>query len=115
VDTPAAWLVDHLGLLPQDGRALDIASGRGRNALWLADQGLTVTAVDVNPAALALLREEAASRGLVVKTVAADLEVTGATLDRDAFDVVAVFNYLHRPIFPALIDALRAGGILLYE
>lgn len=110
---PAAWLIQNLDLLPAAGEALDVACGRGRNALALARAGLRVRAVDRDEAALAGLRAEA--RGLPIAVEAVDLETGEADLGREAFDVIAVFHYLHRPLFPALLRALRPGGLLIYE
>ncbi|HEY7745713.1 MAG TPA: methyltransferase domain-containing protein, partial [Desulfuromonadales bacterium] len=70
---PDPWLVKIRPLLPV-GRALDIASGRGRNSLYLAELGLSVTAVDVSDEALAQLGREAARRHLPVETRCVDLE-----------------------------------------
>jgi tellurite methyltransferase len=112
---PSSWLVAHADLLPRAGVALDLASGRGRNALWLAERGMTVVALDRNEHALADLRGEAAHRGLTVLADLADLETGHVSFDRGAFDVIVVTYYLHRPLFPALIAALKPGGLLIYE
>ena len=96
-------------------RALDVACGRGRHALLLAAAGFAVRAVDRDVAALAALGETARSLGLEVTTVAADLEAPGVDLGAARFDLVLATHYLHRPLFPALRDALKPGGILLYE
>ncbi len=106
---PAAWLVDNEGLLPRAGRALDVACGAGRHALWLAARGLAVTALDRDPARIAALQ------ALGIDARVADLEAPGVTLPQDAFDVVVVVNYLHRPLFPTLVGALARGGCLVYE
>src|SRR5271169_6812350 len=58
----------------QPGKALDLASGAGRNALWLAEQGWEVTAVDGAPSAIEILQTRAAERALQIKAVVADLE-----------------------------------------
>jgi SAM-dependent methyltransferase len=112
---PARWLVDHAHILPRAGDALDVASGTGRNALWLAARGLRTAAIDRNPAAIAGIREAATRAGLAVRAEIVDLETGGAVLPVAAFDLVVVVHYLHRPLFPALNAALRPGGILVYE
>lgn len=115
-DVPVAWLTDHRHLLPSAGTALDVACGRGRHALWLAAQGFRVTAVDRDGKALDGLGEAARRRGLwEVVTAVLDLESRGSVLPADAFDVVVAVHYLHRALFPRLIDALRPGGVLVYE
>jgi SAM-dependent methyltransferase len=95
------------------GAALDLACGIGQNALWLAGQGCRVTGVDISPVALARARAEAQARGLVVEFVEADLDTY--PLPEEAFDVVAVFRFLERKLFPAIEAALRPGGWLFYQ
>src|SRR5213075_3071128 len=48
---PAAFVVEHTALLPASGRALDVAGGAGRHAVWLARAGLDVTMIDVSDVA----------------------------------------------------------------
>ena len=112
---PARWLVDHQHLLPLTGDALDVACGRGRNAMWLAERGLRTVGVDRDTVALEALRQMAAARTLPLRGVFIDLETADATLGSDTYDVIVVVHYLHRPLFPRLRDALRAGGVLVYE
>ena len=92
-----------------------MACGRGRHALRLAALGFEVTAIDRDAVALAALEGEARTLGLKVLTQCQDLEVAGASLGDAAFDLIVVFRYLHRPLFPALGRALRPGGVLVYE
>lgn len=96
-----------------DGRALDVATGTGRNALFLAERGYEVDAVDVSGVALARARDRATDRGVDVNWVQADLE--RHPLPTEAYDVVVVtfFHALDR--LPDLKDALAPGGVLLYE
>jgi len=116
MDRAAAWLTMHGHLLPNQGTALDVACGRGRHALWLAEQGLRVSAVDRDGVALRDLLEEARSRGLsTIDAAVVDLEGGGRVLPVEAFDVIVAVHYLHRPLFPQLVDALRPGGVLVYE
>jgi SAM-dependent methyltransferase len=112
---PTDWLTGHAALLPASGDALDIACGRGRHALWLAGQGLRVTALDRNAEAIAALLAAARERALPIVAQVVDLERPGADLGREAYDVIVGVHYLHRPLFPALLTALRRGGILIYE
>jgi 2-polyprenyl-3-methyl-5-hydroxy-6-metoxy-1,4-benzoquinol methylase len=100
-------------LLPQRGRALDLACGRGANALWLAERGLRVQAWDFAASAIARLRQAAASRGIEVQTQVRDVlaEPPGSA----RFDVVLVSHFLERGLFPALLAALRPGGRLFYQ
>jgi SAM-dependent methyltransferase len=112
---PAAWLVANRALLPPAGRALDAACGRCRNAVWLARQGFETTAIDRDAGAMAVLDARARRDGLPLTAHAVDLEADGATLGERIYDVIVVIHYLHRPLFPALLAALRPGGVLVYE
>jgi 2-polyprenyl-3-methyl-5-hydroxy-6-metoxy-1,4-benzoquinol methylase len=112
---PAAWLVKNRARLPRSGRALDVACGRGRNALWLARQGFETTAIDRDAAIVAALEAGARRDGLLLTALAMDLEGGDVSLGDEAYDVIVVVHYLHRPLFPALRAALRPGGVLVYE
>ena len=115
MSSPTSWLVQHAGLLPREGRALDVASGRGRHALWLAERGLTTLAVDRDSEAIRELNEAARERRLPLRADVRDLEGGETSFHGSTFDVIVVVHYLHRPLFPALIDALAHGGLLVYE
>lgn len=110
---PSAFISTHAALLPSRGRALDVACGAGRHALFLAQLGLDVVGVDVSPVGLELARQAAARRGLAVELVAADL--LRMPLPRDRFSVVTCVHYLERSLFGALEASLCQGGLLLYE
>ena len=109
------WLIDHAGVLPAEGDALDVACGTGRHALWLARRGLRTRAVDVNTDAVARLNQQAREESLPLHADVVDLETGTPSLGVDAYDVIVVVHYLHRALFPALIAALRPGGLLMYE
>ena len=112
---PNRFLVEETaGLVP--GRALDLACGEGRNALWLAEQGWRATGVDFSPVAIERGLRRAAERGLAVELLQADLLAYEPELQ--AFDLVVVF-YLQLPA-PERARALRTaasavapGGVLL--
>jgi SAM-dependent methyltransferase len=107
--------VQHADLLPRQGRALDVACGRGRHALWLAERGLATLAIDRDADAVRELNDIAREGGLPLRAEARDLE-RGDDPFRDAtFDVIVVVHYLHRPLFPSLVAALAPGGLLIYE
>ena len=115
MSSPTSWLVQHAGLLPREGRALDVACGRGRHALWLAEHGLTTLAVDRDSEAIRELNEAARERRLSLRADVRDLEGGETSFHGSTFDVIVVVHYLHRPLFPALIEALAPGGLLVYE
>ena len=112
-EEPSALLVENRALLPPKGRALDIATGSGRNALYLASLGFRVTGVDVSRVAVALCREKADRLGLTVETVVADLE--GYRLPVDTYDLVINFHYLQRSLAGPILQALKQGGVLFFE
>ena len=115
MNTPSSWLVAHAHLLPQSGRALDVACGSGRHALWLAERGLHTYAVDRNVDAVHTLNDDAVRRGLPLDARVLDLEGDSVELDPPDYDLIVVVYYLHRPLFPVLLGALRPGGVLFYE
>ncbi len=111
---PSPWFASHVGLLPRAGRAVDVASGAGRHARWLAGLGLDVVAVDRDRDALD--RIGSGTRGSITP-LCADLESAGWPFGSDArFAVVLVSRYLWRPLLPILVAAVDpAGGVLCYE
>jgi SAM-dependent methyltransferase len=115
VNDPAMWLTSHRSLLPVGGDSLDMACGSGRHAIWLAEQGFRTLAVDRDAVVIGALSQEAARRGLSIQTRVVDLEGGDPFLKPDSFDLIVVVHYLHRPLFPALVRAVRPGGALVYE
>lgn len=95
-------------------RALDIACGTGRDAVYLALSGYDVEAWDILPDALERCAALAARNGAAVRTLLRDVE-GDAPLLPEAFDLVCCFNFLHRPLFRAMAAALRPGGLVVYE
>jgi tellurite methyltransferase len=112
-DSPSPFLVENLNLLAP-GPALDIAMGSGRNAVFLAEHGFHVTGVDNDPASLNQASETARARGVTITAVRGDLE-NGYAIPADSYTTVICFNYLHRPLFPAIRAALKPGGVIIYE
>ncbi len=112
---PNRFLVAEVGSL-RPGRALDLACGEGRNALWLAERGWEVVGVDFSAVGLDKARSLAASRGLRVELVEADLREWDPP--EASFDLV-VLMYLHLPaadrrqVLAAASRALAPGGTLL--
>ncbi|MBM4122110.1 MAG: dihydroneopterin aldolase [Nitrospira sp.] len=115
---PARFLQEQLHVLPR-GRALDVATGQGRNALYLASLGYAVEGMDRDEQALATLAARAKERNLTNITLRqVDLEADSSRspgLPTERYDLVLVFFYLYRPLFPALLHTLKPGGMLLYE
>jgi SAM-dependent methyltransferase len=108
-----AWLVEQVGGLPP-GRGLELACGLGHNAIWLAQQGWQVDALDVSPVGLSLAQNLARANHASVHWIAADLDEFFP--ETDAYDLVFVFRFLDRARLPGIIQqALKPGGRLLYE
>lgn len=105
---PSDWLLRWPQACRAGATALDLACGSGRHVRYLAAQGLRVTAVDRDAAALAPLA------GLA-EILVADIEADPWPLTGRRFDLVLVTNYLWRPLLPTIVDALADGGWLVYE
>ncbi len=95
------------------GRALDLACGAGRNALWLAAHGWRVTAVDGAASAIEILNQRALDAGLSVKAHIADLQKGAYSIEPNAFDLVAICYYLQRDLFAPAKAGVAPGGVLL--
>jgi SAM-dependent methyltransferase len=95
-------------LIRPGGSVLDLACGSGRHVRWLAAQGLAVTAVDRDAAAVEPLRA-------IAQGVVADLEGAPWPLPGARFDAVVVTNYLWRALWSDLLASLDTGGVLIYE
>lgn len=108
---PSPWLVANTDLLPEPGHVLDVAGGTGRNAVWLAQRGWDVTIVDVSDVALALATERAEATSVQLHTNLQDLR--DEPLPAGPWDLILLFHYLDRELFPALASVLEAGGLLI--
>jgi len=108
---PSAFLLSLDDVLPRSGRALDLAGGRGRHALWLAGRGLSVTLADVSDEGLALARQAAALDGVALTTLEVDLEAE--PVPPGPWDLILVFHYLHRPLLGRIPATLAPGGLFV--
>ena len=115
---PAPFLLQQFVRLPK-GKALDVAAGAGRNTLYLLENGMEVEAIDRDGDALLQLSEGAHARHLTqLKTRTLDLERTPdhpPDLGREQYDAILVFFYLFRPLLAPIMEALKPGGVLVYE
>lgn len=109
---PIPELERRIDALP-DGRALDVATGLGANAVYLADRGYDVDAVDISDVALERARDRAADRGVDVNWLRSDL----ADFDpgRERYDLITVRYFAALEHLPDLKAALAPGGALVYE
>jgi SAM-dependent methyltransferase len=106
--TVSPWVEAHAGLIPAGEPVLDLAAGGGRHARFFAARGHKVVAVDKDVSAL--------GGHSAIETIRADLEDGSPwPLAGRAFGGVVATNYLHRPLFPALLASLEPGGVLIYE
>jgi SAM-dependent methyltransferase len=95
------------------GRALDLAMGEGRNAVFLAQQGFDVTGVDFSKQAIEKTRKLAASRGVAVHAIEADLRAF--SIERASYDLITNIYYPQRHLFDQIKAGLKPGGIFVYE
>ncbi len=112
---PSASLVlqQNKHLLPKSGVALDIACGQGGNAILLAESGLVVEAWDLSPVAIKQVDTIAKQKDLTISAKAID--VMAHLPESRTFDVITVSYFLERTICPAIIAALKPGGVLFYQ
>ena len=115
----ACWVLsEYAYLLPESGKAVDIASGRGANALLLAGAGLQTTAIDISPVGMEQLQSSAQKRSLNIDTRVEDLSAVSQgtePLGTEQWDVIVVSNYLQRELFESIVRALRTDGLLYFE
>jgi 2-polyprenyl-3-methyl-5-hydroxy-6-metoxy-1,4-benzoquinol methylase len=114
---PNDFLVEAAHHLPK-GNILCIGEGEGRNAVWLAQQGWQVTAMDSSSVGLEKAKQLAESRGVEIQTVHADL--ADYHFQEAAWDgMVSIFCHLppalRKQVHSAIISSLRPGGVLLLE
>jgi tellurite methyltransferase len=132
-EAPNAWTIPDpfllrafseyvLPLFPHGGRALDLAGGAGRHAIWLTRQSSEValwevTLIDISEAGVELAKQNAGSLASRICFVLDDLtHFKGSqTYIERQFDVVMAFFYLERDIFPEILKTLRPGGLLIYK
>lgn len=108
---PSQWVARFAPLI-RSGEVLDLACGSGRHSRLLASLGYQVMAVDRDAGMLDTLASPK------IETLCCDLENgqnDGWPFAKNRFAGIVVTNYLHRPLFPALLDSLAPGGMLIYE
>ncbi len=110
---PAEFLVANRNLLPS-GKALDLAMGAGRNAVYLAKEGLDVEGIEIASDAVGKAMALASSEEVKISTLVADLE-NDFILQPSYYDLVICFYYLHRPLISEIKKALKPGGVVVYE
>ncbi|MFT4889894.1 MAG: ubiquinone/menaquinone biosynthesis C-methylase UbiE [Halobacteriales archaeon] len=111
---PSPVLREHVDALP-DGRALDVATGTGRNAVFLADRGYSVDAVDASRVGLDIARDAAADRGVDHRIEWIQADATEYVFPHRTYDVIAISFHRFVDRLPDLFEALTPGGVLFYE
>lgn len=98
------------------GLALDVAGGVGRHSIWLAQRGWQVKLLDISEVGIKQAQENANRTGTAsaISFQICDLNVM-QDLGREQYDLVIVFFFLQRELFPALISTLKSGGFLIYK
>lgn len=127
---PDTFLIDSYQEFLSDipaGKALDVAGGAGRNSIWLADRGWQVRLIDISEVGLKLAREKLkavpthsstqsnapAQRGIIEAEIV-DLNAVN-DLGNETYDLIVVFYFLRRELFPAISKAIKPGGTLIYR
>jgi 2-polyprenyl-3-methyl-5-hydroxy-6-metoxy-1,4-benzoquinol methylase len=109
---PNPFLKKHIRLLPR-GKALDIAAGEGRNAVFLAQQGLEVDAVDISENGLKKAQKFAREMKVKIHTLLTDLDTF--KIEKEQYDLIANFNFLKRRLIPGIKKGLKKGGRVIFE
>lgn len=109
---PNPFLKKHIRLLPK-GKALDIAAGEGRNAVFLAQQGFDVDAVDISEEGLKKAQKLAREKGVKINTSLIDLDQY--PIGKEQYDLTANFYYLKRRLIPRIKKGLKKGGKVIFE
>ena len=108
---PLDWVVQHAGQIAAPGHVLDVACGRGRHTRYLLSLGYRVTALDRDTGALSDLAGRPNLR-----IMENDLEDGSPwPVAGEVFEGIVVSNYLYRPLYDALVNALATGGLLIYQ
>ena len=109
---PNAFLKKHIHLL-QKGKALDIAAGEGRNAIYLAQNGFEVDAVDISQKGLKKAQALAREKGVNINTFLVDLD--RYRIPKERYDLIANFYFLKRRLIPRIRNGLKEGGMVVFE
>lgn len=109
---PNPFLKKHIRLLLK-GRALDIASGEGRNAVFLAQNGFEVDAVDISEKGLKKAQKLAREKGVKINTFPVDLDQY--PIEKERYDLITNFYFLRRSLIPKIKKGLKKGGRVIFE
>jgi SAM-dependent methyltransferase len=101
-------------MLAGRGDALDLACGRGQNAIWLAGLGYRVTGIDISPVALKSAMADARRSGLSQQALFELTDIDSYSMPAGSYDLVCVIRFLDRRLFSAIKASLRQGGLIVY-
>jgi SAM-dependent methyltransferase len=113
LDAPPTPLVARIAKILRPGKALDLACGAGRNALWLARQSWNVSAVDGSEAAIGILRRRAMEMSLAVDAHIADLEKGEHIMPPDCWDLIVIAYYLQLDLIERAKIAVKPDGVII--
>jgi SAM-dependent methyltransferase len=111
---PSAMLRRYVDALP-DGRAIDVAAGTGRNAVFLAEQGYRTDALDGSRAGLEITRERAVERGVADRLELVQADVPSYAFPTETYDLVTISFYRVIDRFADIKESLKDGGVLYVE
>ena len=109
---PNLFLKKHIRLF-QKGKALDIAAGEGRNAVFMAEHGFEVDAVDISEKGLKKAQSLAREKGVRINTFVVDLDQY--QIEKERYDLIANFYFLKRRLIPRIKKGLKKGGKVIFE
>jgi len=109
---PNPFLKKHIHLLPK-GKILDMAAGEGRNAVFLAQNGFEVDAVDISEKGLKKARKLAREKGVKINTFLVDLDQH--PIGKERYDLIVNFYFLRRRLIPRIKKGLKKGGKVIFE
>lgn len=110
---PNPFLKKYIHLLPKGRKALDIASGEGRNAVFLAQHGFDVDAVDISEKGLRKSIKLAREKGVKINTFLVDLDQY--QIEKEKYDLIANFYFLRRDLILKIKKGLKQGGMVIFE
>jgi tellurite methyltransferase len=107
-----SFLRRYISFLPK-GKALDLAAGEGRNAVFLAQHGFQVDAVDISEVGLRKIQELAGKKEVKVHTILADLDTY--LIKRGEYDLIMNLYFLNRRLIPKMKKGVKRGGMVIFE
>jgi SAM-dependent methyltransferase len=111
---PSPFLVENIGLLSK-GRALDIAMGSGRNTILPGKNGIRRRGSGYIGRGSQDCHRKSEGIGVTIDARVANLEAADYRIEKNAYDVIICFNYLHRPLISSIKDGLKKGGMAVYQ